>query len=85
MKPIVMCCDNVSTINISHNHVMHSKIENVFIKYHFLQEELQENMVLLEYASAKEQDVDIFTKVVPEKVFNYLKGRIWVIPLSIIN
>ena len=33
--PIVLHCDNTSAINISTNHVMHSKTKHIPIKYHF--------------------------------------------------
>jgi hypothetical protein len=35
--PISIFCDNISTISISKNQVMHSKTKHITIKYHFLQ------------------------------------------------
>ena len=34
-EPIVIHCDNTSAINVSKNHVMHSKKKHIPIKYHF--------------------------------------------------
>ena len=34
--PIIINCDNTSVINMSKNHVMHSKTKHIPIKYHFL-------------------------------------------------
>jgi hypothetical protein len=40
--PIPIYCDNTSAICISKNPVMHSKMKNIPIKYHFLWEEVAE-------------------------------------------
>jgi hypothetical protein len=37
-EPIPIYCDNTSTINILKNPVMHSKMKDIPIKYHFLRE-----------------------------------------------
>ena len=64
--PIIIHYDNTSAINISKNLVMHSKTKHIPIKYHFLREQVSQNMVKLEYIDTKEQIVDIFTKPLPE-------------------
>ena len=40
--PIPIYCDNTSTINISMNPVMHSKMKHIPIKYHFIWEQVAE-------------------------------------------
>ena len=37
-KPIIMHCDNTSTINIFKNPILHSKTNYIAIKYYFLRE-----------------------------------------------
>jgi hypothetical protein len=39
-EPIPIYCDNKSTISISKNPMIHSKMKHVAIKYHFLQEQV---------------------------------------------
>ena len=39
-EPISIYCDNTSTMSISKNPVMHSKMKNIPIKYHFLWEQV---------------------------------------------
>ena len=59
--PIIINCDNTSTINMSKNLVMHSKTKHIPIKYHFLREQVSQKFVKLEYVYTKEQvDVVIF-------------------------
>jgi hypothetical protein len=41
-EPIPIYCDNTSAISISKNPLMHSKMKNIPIKYHFLREKVAE-------------------------------------------
>ena len=74
--PIVINCDNTSAINISKNHVMHSKTKNIPIKYHFLRDQVSQKVVKLEYVDTKEQVADIFTKPLPREPFAYLRQKL---------
>eukprot|EP00253_Pinus_taeda_P034877 PITA_34877 len=71
--PISILCDNTSAISISKNPVMNSKTKHIPIKYHFLQEQVLEQKVKLEYVPSKEQVVDILTKPLPRETFEYLR------------
>ena len=71
-EPIPIYCDNTSTINISKDPVMHSKTKHIPIKYHFLQEQVAENNIRVEYVGIKEQVADIFSKPLPREAFEYL-------------
>jgi hypothetical protein len=70
--PIPVYCDNASTISISKNPVMHSKMKHISIKYHFLREQVVEKNIPIEYVGTKEQVEDIFTKLLPREAFEYL-------------
>jgi hypothetical protein len=78
-EPIPIYCDNTSTISISKNPVMHSKMKHIPIKYHFLQEQVAEKNIRVEYVGTKEQVADIFTKPLPREAFEYLCQRLRVI------
>ena len=79
--PIVIQFDNMSAINISKNPVMHSKNKHIPIKYHFLREQVSQNVVKLEYVDTKEQIANIFTKSLTQGSFVYLRQKLGVIPL----
>jgi hypothetical protein len=53
-EPIPIYCDNTSAINILKNSVMHSKTKHIPIKYHFLQEQVAEKNIRVEYVGTKE-------------------------------
>jgi hypothetical protein len=75
-EPIPIYCDNTSTIRISNNPVMHSKMKHIPIKYHFLWEQVAEKNIKVEYVGTKEQVIGIFTKSLPREAFEYLLQRL---------
>jgi hypothetical protein len=52
-EPILIYCDNTSTISISKNPVMHSKTKHIPIKYHFLWEHVVDKNIIVEYVGTK--------------------------------
>ena len=81
-EPIPIFCDNTNTINISKNHVIHSKTKHIPIKYHFIREQVAEKNINLEYVGTKEKIVDIFTKQLPREAFEYLRQKLGILPSS---
>ena len=79
---VTLYCDNTSAINISKNHVMHTKAKHISIKYHYVRELIQDKEVKMEYVNTKEKIVDIFTKPSPKDAYEYLRGKLGVIPLT---
>jgi hypothetical protein len=64
---------------------MHSKTKHIPIKYHFLQEQVAEKNIRVEYVGTKEQVADIFTKPLPREAFEYLRQRLGVISTPKMN
>jgi hypothetical protein len=83
--PIPIYCDNTSAISISKNPVMHCKTEHIPIKCHFLQEQVAEKNIRVEYVGTKEQVVDIFTKPLSREAFEHLRQRLVVISTPKMN
>jgi hypothetical protein len=75
-EPIPIYCDNISTISISKNPVMHSKTNHIPIKYHFLREQVAEKNFRVEYVGTKEQVVEKFAKPLPREDFEYIHQRL---------
>jgi hypothetical protein len=65
-------CDNTSAISMSKNPVFHSKTKHIPIKYHFLREQVTNEIVQVHYIPTTEQIVDIFTKPLAKTPFEYL-------------
>ena len=58
---MVVYCDNSSTIDISKNHVQHSKTNHIEIRYHFIRDLVERKIVCLEYIPTERQNVEIFS------------------------
>jgi hypothetical protein len=71
--PIPIHCDNTSAINVSKNPVLHSKTKHIPIKYHFLREQVTNQIVQVHYIPTTEQIADIFTKPLAKTPFEYLR------------
>ena len=72
---MVVYYDNSSAIDISKNHVQHSKtkyIEIIEIRYHFIRDLVERKIVCLEYIPTKRQNADIFTKPLDRSKFETL-------------
>jgi hypothetical protein len=81
-EPIQIYCDNTIAINISKNQVMHSKMKHIPIKYHFLQEQVAEKNIQVEYVGTKEHIADISTKLLPREAFEYLRQKLGIVSTS---
>ena len=81
-RPVILYCDNTSAINISKNLVMHAKTKHIAIKYHYVRELVEDKQVKMEYIHTKEKIPDIFTKPFPKDTYEYLRGKLWVKPLT---
>eukprot|EP00253_Pinus_taeda_P034766 PITA_34766 len=81
-EPIPIFFDNTNAISISKNHVMHSKMKHISIKYHFIREQVSENNIKLEYVGTKEKITDIFTKPLPHEAFEYLRQKLGILQSS---
>ena len=80
-EPVIIYCDNTSTVSVSKTPILHSKTKHIAIKYHVLREKVTEKKIKLEYINTEEQIVDIFTKALPKDTFEYLRGMLGVMPL----
>ena len=77
--PIPIHCDNTSAIIVSKNPIFHSKTKHIPIKYHFLREEVTNQIVQVHYIPTTEQITDIFTKTLAKTPFEYLRQKLGVI------
>ncbi|KAH9148766.1 hypothetical protein AeRB84_007995 [Aphanomyces euteiches] len=60
--PIDMFVDNQSAIQVAKGAATHSRTKHIRLRFLFLKELVEENVVCLQYTSTKDQIADIFTK-----------------------
>jgi len=73
---LTLYCDNLSTINISKNHIQHSRMKHIDTQHHFIIDLVEEKVVTLEHVDTEEQLTDIFTKALDAKQFEKLRGKL---------
>ncbi len=60
--PVVIYCDNISSILLANNLVYHAKTKHIEVHYHFIREKVLTKEIDLIHVSTEDQIVDIFTK-----------------------
>ncbi|GJZ07759.1 hypothetical protein Tco_0542042 [Tanacetum coccineum] len=68
--------DNKSAIALCCNNVQHSRAKHIYIRYHFIKEQVKNGIVELYFVRTKYQLADIFTKPLPRKRFNFLIDKL---------
>ncbi len=60
--PVVIYCDNISSILLANNPVYHARTKHIEVHYHFIREKNLVKEIDLIHVSTEDQVVDIFTK-----------------------
>ncbi len=60
--PIVIYCDNISSILLANNLVYHARTKHIEVHYHFIREKVLAKEIDLIHVSIENQVADIFTK-----------------------
>ena len=74
--PIILYCDNKSTIAATLNKGMSSKLRHMNIRYHWIKDEVKKGDIKLVHVSTANQLADILTKTLTPKPFKLLRDRI---------
>ena len=72
-EQIPILFDNASTINLNQNPIQHFRTKHSEIKHHFIQDHIQRDDIKLNFINSKNQLVDIFTKLLYEEKFYFIK------------
>ena len=75
-------CDNTSTINLSKNHVLHSRTKHIEIRHHSIRDHVQKGDCVLEFVDTNKQLADIFTKPLPKENFFNIRRELGIIDSS---
>lgn len=70
----VIKCDNMSTIKLSRNPVMHNRSKHIHVRYYFLRDLVSDGTIELKYCNTQVQVADIMTK--PLKLEQFEKLRV---------
>ena len=79
--PIVWI-DNMSTIALASNPVLHARTKHIEIDLHFVREKVKEKRLELRYVPTTYQIVDILTTPLGYQLFSRLRNKMSIYPLS---
>lgn len=84
-KGTVVYCDNSSTIKLSKNPVMHGRSRHIYVRFHFLRELVQNEVIKLVHCGTKEQVADLMTKPLQLDTFLKLKDHLGICKPEMLN
>jgi len=74
-------CDNQSCMKFLESLIFHDRSRNIQIRYYYIMDMVQRGAMRLHFVTTEDQVVDVFTKPLSRKKFEYFKDRIGVVPL----
>ncbi|CAL1382362.1 unnamed protein product [Linum trigynum] len=78
-------CDNTSAINIAKNPIQHSRTKHIDIRFHFIRELVESNIIRLEFIPTQFQWADIFTKPLAAEPFSLIRRELGLAPLEAVT
>ncbi|PKA49943.1 Retrovirus-related Pol polyprotein from transposon TNT 1-94 [Apostasia shenzhenica] len=75
-KNVLVLCDNISTINLTKNHINHSRTKHIEVIHHFIRDHVARSHIVLEHVGSKANLADIFTKPLPKNKFTNLRREL---------
>jgi hypothetical protein len=78
LEPTVIHCDNQSCIKLSENPVFHDRSKHIEMRYHYVRDMVQKNILSIQYVPTAEQTTDILTKPLSLTKFVYFRDKLGV-------
>jgi len=78
-------CDNSSTIQLSKNLVFHGRSKHIAVRFHFLRDLVNDQIITLKYRNTNEQVVDIMTKALKLDQYEKLRRMLGVLAINEIS
>ena len=70
-EPTIIHCDNQSCIKLSENPMFHDRSKDIEMRYHYVRDMVQKNILSIQYVPMTEQTADILTKPLSLTKFVY--------------
>ena len=78
LEPTIIHCDNQSCIKLSENPVFHDRLKHIEMRYHYVRDMVQKNILSIQYFLTAEQIADILTKPLSLTKFVYFGDKLGV-------
>ena len=80
--PPVLWVDNLSTIALASNPVLHSRTKHIELDLHFVRDKVASNLIDLRHVPTLDQAADILTKPLSNQFFSRLRNKLGVCSLA---
>ena len=74
--PVVVHCDNQGSVALAKNPVFHKRSKHIDVKYHFIRDVVNKNLVQLKYVHSGDNVADVFTKGLGKNLFGRFKQQL---------
>ncbi|MCO5592024.1 hypothetical protein L7F22_046018 [Adiantum nelumboides] len=74
--PVVIYCDNLSSIQLARNPVFHAHTKHIEVHYHFIRERVLDDGIDLAYISTEDQAANLFTKALGAEKLRRFRGML---------
>jgi hypothetical protein len=78
LEPTTIHCDNQSCIKLSKNLVFHDRSKHIEMRYHYVRDMVQKNILSIQYVPTAKQTADILTKPLSLTKFVYFRDKLGV-------
>jgi len=78
LEPTVIHWDNQSCIKLSKNLVFHEKSKHIDMRYHYVRDMVQKNVLGLQYVPTADQTADVLTKPLSLTKFVHFRDKLGV-------
>ncbi|MCO5587017.1 hypothetical protein L7F22_040962 [Adiantum nelumboides] len=82
-RPVVIHCDNLSSIQLAQNPVFHARTKHIEVHYHFIRERVLNGSIHLTFVRTDEQVVDVFTKALGAEKLRQFRAMLGVRELAL--
>nr|GFA94503.1 retrovirus-related Pol polyprotein from transposon TNT 1-94 [Tanacetum cinerariifolium] len=82
-KMVTIFCDNIGSIAISNNPVLHSRTKHIDIRCRFIRDHILKEDIELHFIPTEYQLADIFTKPLDEPTFTRLKVELGMLNIDL--
>ena len=75
-NPVRCFEDNQGCIALAKNFMVTKRSKHIRIKYHYVRQQVEDNVISLEYVNTRQNIADLFTKILPECDFSRHMSRL---------